>query len=858
MDDSKLCMRCFEPVQDPLACDACGWHRGAPRERDGELAPGSLLRERYYVGRVLGRGGFGITYLGWDTRLRRKRAIKEYFPRGVATRGRDETRMTVVSGQSELLSDGIEKFLTEAQLLARFENHPCIVSPRDFFEENGTAYLVMECLVGETLAHYVQRNGGKIPYGRAMQYLEPVIQALSTLHAAGILHRDVSPENIFLTVEHQPKLLDFGAARQRAPGQSGEMTVILRENYAPPEQYTKAGRQGPWTDVYALGATLYKSITGQHPPRSVDRLMSDALQPPSELGAAIPVRCERALMAAMALRHDERPDIDTLLTELRSDAEDDVDSPVDEPRGAPEALRSALSGAATRAHDTMTRVGQGIAAGAEWIRPHLLHTGLLGAAIAAAVLTLGVLWSGALAPDAVGPVPRETRTTEELESHAAKPPSQPVQEIPQGAARPASEAPALELAPSVGPSALRTPASPSTPASSAEPRELIEPALELARAPLAQPTSAADQSPELPLEPAVTPQTGNPPALTAPTGTALTGAPEKAARLIVRSNVNDDIVEIDGSARGPSGPAGFAVDEGPHKVRVSKAGRKPFEVDIEVARGERKIVNVRLDPDQGSLDQLSQEGLRLLNGAPKDWQQGLRLLQDAAEMGDDEALGTLGELYAYGALASGRGPIIPTNDERALAYHRKAAERGERTAQSRLAHRLEDGRWPVRGESGMPQVGAEKSTLFDRIMGRQAPEFLASLRSNKREGRPADFAEAFRWHKAAAMRGHAGSQKRLGFMYAAGRGVERNEFSALYWFLESARQGEPESQFVAGMCYALGEGYGKNDDAARCWLRRSAAQNYKQAQEELERRGFVPDPSSGWRNAPKVCNFRGP
>src|SRR5262245_3419464 len=306
---SDLCPSCFAPVSaGRLPCSACGFHGAEPQARkDGELTLGAVLRERYAIGRVLGRGGFGITYLAYDTRLRRRRAIKEYFPRGVVTREMTRADVSVVSGQTVLYASGMEKYLEEARLLAQFEDHPCIVSPLDFFEENQTAYLVMEYLEGETLRSYVARNGGRISYETALHILAPVIEALATVHRAGILHRDVSPDNIFLTVKGEAKLLDFGAARQRLADSSGSMTVILREHYAPPEQYTKSGRQGSWTDVYAFAATFYMAITGHSPPPAPERLLQDRIEWPSRLGVAIPSLAEQALMGALAVRAEERP-----------------------------------------------------------------------------------------------------------------------------------------------------------------------------------------------------------------------------------------------------------------------------------------------------------------------------------------------------------------------------------------------------------------------------------------------------------------------------------------------------------------------------------------------------------------------
>ncbi len=317
--DSRVrCKNCFELTSPGDCCDTCGWDGVVDTGLDGALPPGTILRDDYMVGRALGHGGFGITYLAWDLRLSRKRAIKEYFPRGVVARSTKSLQVSLRSGQGDLYKQGIQKYLEEARLLAEFETHPCIVSPLTFFKLNGTAYLVMEYLQGETFHSYVTRNGGRIPYADALHFLVPVIDALSAIHEKGITHRDVTPENVFLTVDGKTKLIDFGAARQQLASQRGQMTVIVRDRYAPPEQYSLSGRQGPWTDVYAFCATLYFAITGEPPAHATERFESDAIVPPSELGADIPEAAEAALMQGLSLRTSERlglVDLGRMLTE---------------------------------------------------------------------------------------------------------------------------------------------------------------------------------------------------------------------------------------------------------------------------------------------------------------------------------------------------------------------------------------------------------------------------------------------------------------------------------------------------------------------------------------------------------------
>jgi serine/threonine protein kinase len=271
------------------------------------LPIGTELKERYIIEGILGHGGFGITYAAQDTLLNIKVAIKEYLPRQMSTRGEGQAVVSVFTGEArENYLHGLRKFLQEAQAVAKFSNHPNIVSCRDYFEANNTAYLVMDHLQGLTLKEYLQQQGGKIPFALALSIMTPVMDALGEIHAAGLLHRDISPDNIFLTVNNQVKVLDFGAARQFTGEQSKSLSVILKSGYAPEEQYRSSGKQGAWTDVYAAAATLYRTITGQTPPDALDRLAEDTLVAPSRLGVALAPGVEQGLLRALAVSASQR------------------------------------------------------------------------------------------------------------------------------------------------------------------------------------------------------------------------------------------------------------------------------------------------------------------------------------------------------------------------------------------------------------------------------------------------------------------------------------------------------------------------------------------------------------------------
>ena len=307
MELNHLCMGCMEDRGNNQICPVCGWVEGTPPESPVHMPARTLLNEKYLLGRVLGQGGFGITYLAWDIYLDRKLAIKEYFPRELVFRDPDSSTVAIYQGtQAEQYSYGLSKFLAEAKNLARFEGHPNIVSVRDYFEANDTAYMVMNYLEGVTFADYLKRRDSGLPFNEVLSIIMPVLDALRYVHEAGLLHRDISPDNIMITIKRRVMLLDFGAARHALGEKGRKYSVIVKPGYAPEEQYRSNGIQGPWTDIYAVAATFYRALTNRMPPESLDRLSDDILVPPSDYGVSIPPDQEKALLKAMAVRAGDR------------------------------------------------------------------------------------------------------------------------------------------------------------------------------------------------------------------------------------------------------------------------------------------------------------------------------------------------------------------------------------------------------------------------------------------------------------------------------------------------------------------------------------------------------------------------
>ncbi len=302
----RRCAGCLRPSAGG-PCPTCGWDDSLYPEVQTHLPRHLLLNGQYYLGRALGQGGFGVTYFAWDLTLDRAVAIKEYLPGGQCTRLANRTTVQPYEGdRRQMYTYGLQRFLDEARTLARFAGHPCIVPVINFVEANGTAYMVMTYLEGITLKQHLAMQGGRIPYPVAVDILMRVMDALREVHQQGLLHRDISPDNIFLTSQNRVYLIDFGAARHALGEQSQSLSVILKPGFAPEEQYRAKGKQGPWTDVYALGATLYRCITGIQPPPAIDRLVQDEIERPSRYCPDLPPPAEAALMKALAVRGTER------------------------------------------------------------------------------------------------------------------------------------------------------------------------------------------------------------------------------------------------------------------------------------------------------------------------------------------------------------------------------------------------------------------------------------------------------------------------------------------------------------------------------------------------------------------------
>ena len=297
-----ICMNCFHEYDGDLGlCPFCGY---SPDEQETEvccLKPGIVVKGRYIIGRRLGIGGFGIIYKAWDTKLETVMAIKEYYPSGLVNRLPGETDVILVAKKREKeFIYGKTRFLEEARNMAKFNTHKNIVNVFEYFEENNTTYIVMEFLDGMTMSETMEKRNAPMSIDKCLMITKDICEALKSLHGEGIVHRDVSPDNIFLCSDGTIKLIDFGAARF-SEGTESKLTIILKPGFAPPEQYEKVNRQGPWTDIYALGATMYYALTGVKPEESTNRIIEDDLKDPRDIDSEIPKNISNAIIRAMAM-----------------------------------------------------------------------------------------------------------------------------------------------------------------------------------------------------------------------------------------------------------------------------------------------------------------------------------------------------------------------------------------------------------------------------------------------------------------------------------------------------------------------------------------------------------------------------
>lgn len=302
---TNRCMKCMKETER-YPCPHCGYD-GQPQP-DYALRQGTILNGKYLVGCVLGQGGFGLTYVGLDLSLDRKVAIKEYYPNGSVVRT-GATSSFLIWGSNErsvqLRKEGMDAFLREARKMAKIDDISGVVRVRELFRDNETAYIVMDFAEGETLKSLLNRTG-PLPWERAKKIFLPALETLAQVHEAGIIHRDLSPDNLMVTPEGKVKILDLGAAKDLSVNSGASSMVVAKGGFSPWEQYTQRGGSGPWTDVYAMAATMYYAITGVLPPTAIDRMNGDRMQWDLPQLQALPGNVQSVLRKALSVPVKDR------------------------------------------------------------------------------------------------------------------------------------------------------------------------------------------------------------------------------------------------------------------------------------------------------------------------------------------------------------------------------------------------------------------------------------------------------------------------------------------------------------------------------------------------------------------------
>lgn len=303
---SELCMNCFSVKGQYEVCPFCGYVEGTPPGQPHYLTPGTILANHFIVGTAIGFGGFGIIYKCLDTTLGVIVAVKEFYPAGLVNRAPGECEVGLLSGdRQQQYRVQLKRFLMEAQSIAQFGKAKDIVNVYDFFEANNTAYIIMEYVDGVLLKDYLEKQG-RMETDVAISVITPIIEAVKKIHAKGIIHRDISPDNIFISGEDSIKVFDFGAAQlnDSSEGRAGEK--VIKVGYSAPEQYRDKSRQDFYTDIYSVGAILYQMVTGVKPMESTEREFRDELKSPAELGVRLEPNIDRAIMEAMAVKPELR------------------------------------------------------------------------------------------------------------------------------------------------------------------------------------------------------------------------------------------------------------------------------------------------------------------------------------------------------------------------------------------------------------------------------------------------------------------------------------------------------------------------------------------------------------------------
>lgn len=781
--------------------------------------------EEYELIRVLGSGGFGITYLAFDDNLDLGVAIKEYLPNDLAVRQAGSTIVPKSTADQEDFDWGLERFLEEARTLARFK-HNNIIQVHRFFRAHGSAYIVMEYAEGEELSDVLKRKG-KLSEDELKAILLPVMDGLARVHKANILHRDIKPANIMIRTDGSPVLIDFGAARQAIGAKSRSITAIVSAGYAPLEQYLSRGNQGPWSDIYALGATAYKCLTGKAPPESPGRTKKDPYVRLADSRVAVSGGLARAIDNALEVDEEDRPQTIRAWKAMLEDSgggrrkppdragrrEDDRGRPPDpQPDRQPRAPRTGLYVGLAAA--LLVLIG-GIASYMIWPEQS-------SEAVLEAQEQLNRLGYSSGRPD--GLMSDRTRTA--------------VRRFADDQGFQADGIDAFFLEKLIAEIRRRDDAAWQTALSAG-----TEAALEVYRRSWPRGGHARDVDPEI--------------------------SRIKAAALARRDEAAWEQAKLENSVAGyeayraawPNGGHASQVDSeiARLKAAVAEAARLRKERADERAWAQAKKTNTvksfedyrRLRPGGKYVAEVDREIARLRDAAEAARRKAEREKEalgntsaETAAWKEANRIRTVAGYKAYlNSYPNGKnagqaqnligfyyltGRSVTRNDTEAIGWFRLSVARGYAAAQYNLGSLYSQGR-------GVPKNDVESVRLYRMAanQGHAKAQSNLGFMYDKGRGVAKNEVEAVRWYRLAADQGNAVARHSMGISYKNGRGVAKNDVEAVRWYRLSADQGYAPAQSDLGYMYSAGRGVAKNEAEAFKWFRKAANQNNAIAQDWL-------------------------